>query len=362
MTRLLSALCIVFCIQIICYGANITFDEIESNIIMFYTDEDNSGTRAMVRGIVSQVGVRERITAKEKELGQSIQDRTKITVRISSSIGIIPGSVLYVINDRNLIVAKISVYHTFRSSSMGHMCVGFGNFRNVKNGYRVAQLIMDNKKSDAYIHVSKGNYYRDNGDISKATESYQKAIAFDANYPEAHMNLGYIYLDQKLVPFALKEFEIAYAYIGRVYDREDRYLILKGAAESRFIAAFNSELPKGNKLREKYVDEGIEFSRKAVTEYPDSIEVHYYLGRFYYDRSVENTGKIDTEADERVLKEMEKVISLDENHLDAHIILAKLYKKHSNREQALFYAQKAMKIDPASNKAREIYKSIKGMK
>ncbi|HNX59253.1 MAG TPA: hypothetical protein PKK43_09135, partial [Spirochaetota bacterium] len=171
-----------------------------------------------------------------------------------------------------------------------------------------------------------------------------------------------LYIEQKLLPFAIKEFDIAFANIGKEYDREERYLILKGCVQSRYLVSFYSELPKGNKTREKYVKEGMDFCRKAVSVYPDSVEAHYYLGKFYYDRSLDEMKKIDTENEEIAVKEFEKVISLKDDHVEAYIILSRIFRKHDDKDNALRYITKAVSIEPANREAEDLYKAIKKMK
>ncbi|HEY1406869.1 MAG TPA: tetratricopeptide repeat protein [Spirochaetota bacterium] len=363
MRKYLSLILFIFAITpISLFAAKLSFDKRDESVIIFFTEEDRIGVKAQLCGIVLQMGVKETLDPKEKELGKSVQDHSKISVRLISSDGIIPGSVLYVVNDRNLVVAKVHTVKVFDSTSFYKVCVGYGNFRAVQKDFRVVQRADDERANNAYLYISKGNYYRDQGDISKSIEYFQKAVTIDKRNPEAHSALGFLYLEQKLIPFAIKEFDLANENVGRLYDKEDIYLLLKGSAESRYMAAFYSELPKGNKLRERYVEEGIYFSKRAIAVFPDSTESHFYLGRFYYDRSTDEMSKIETENDENAVKEMEKVISLNTDQFDAYVILARIYKKHNDKDKALQYADKATRINPADSDARELYKSIRKMK
>jgi len=344
------------------FAARLNVDDSNSRLFMFYTDEDKIGVKAVLRGTVLEFGVKEELDKNERDLGKSVQDRTKVSVRLVSTEGVIPGSVLYVVNERNLVVAKIRIVKIFDSPSFYKMCVGYGNFRAVKKDYRVVQKSGDAEAGNSYVYVSKGRYFSDTGDVSKAIEFYQKAIAIDKDNPEAHSSLGYLYLEQKLLPFAIKEFDIAYMNIGKLYDREEKYLLLKGSAQARYMAVFFSELPKGHKIREKYIDEGMEFCRKAASLYPDSVEAHYYLGRFHYDRSIDEMNKIDTDNDEKAVLEFEKVIAIKNDFTDAYIILARIFKKHNDKSNALMYISKAVSLDPKNRDAEDLYKAIKKMR
>ena len=336
-------------------------EEESSDVHVFFNESDSAGTLCHVVGIVDSVGTREMSTDKEKELGMKIQGRTKILVRLSDPVGLNAGAMLYVVNERNLVVSKMSVSSIFRSVSFENMCVGYGNFRNVKQDFKVVRLSKEVSGQSAAESIAKGNFYRENGDISKAIQEYQNALKADPRSPEAHSALGYVYLERNMAQFAVKEFNEAYAGIGRVYDREDRFNLLKGCAHSRYMASFNSELQKGSPLRTKYVEEGIRFAKEAVDVYPESVEANWMLGSFYYDRSGEDQ-KLDTANEVKCRDCMLRVIKAKPDHVEALVILAKLYKKHRNRDKAELYASKAVAAAPQDRAVRDLLTSIKEMK
>jgi hypothetical protein len=352
----------VLCLGTVIYGAKIVSDETAYPTVAFFSDEERRGISVKVKGIVQSVGVREILTAKEQEIGRQIQDKTKITVRLYNSESINPGSILYVVNDRNLVVAKLSVLDVFKSRSFDYMCVGYGSFRTVKNEYRVVQRASDSTVSNAFLYVAQAYREIEMKDTSKAIELFQKAIKADRDNPEAHTGLGYIYLESNMIPFAVKEFDLAYASRGRVYDREDRFSLLKGCALSRFKGVFYSELPKGNKTREKYHAEGLNFAKEANTIFNDDAETHMILGKFYFDRSTDAMTKIENENDDKTIREMKKVLELEPLTPEAGIIAAKIYKKHGEKENALKYISIARNADPKNTEALSLEKVIKAMK
>jgi tetratricopeptide (TPR) repeat protein len=344
------------------YAAKMISDETARPTVAFFTDEERRGVSVNLKGVVQSVGVRELLTEKEREIGRQIQDKTQVTVRLYNNESINPGSVLYVLNERNLVVAKLSVFTVFKSRTFDYMCVGYGSFRTVKRDYRVVQRASDSTVSDAFIFIARAYREIELKETSKAIECFQKAIAADRGNPEAHTGLGYIYLESDMIPFAVREFDFAYLSRGRVYDREDRFMLLKGCALSRFKGVFNSELPKGNKTREKYLDEGVSFAKEANAVYGDDAETHLMLGKFYYDRSTDAMTKIENENDNKTVIEMKKVLELDPANVDAGMIAAKIFKKHGEKETALKYINAARSADPKNTEAISLEKAIKSMK
>ena len=125
-------------------------------------------------------------------------------------------------------------------------------------------------------------------------------------------------------------------------NNEDKYLLFKGLAEIRFREVYYIKLP--NKLRKKYINEGIKYSQEALKINSDSVEVNFYLGVFYY----KNSKPKDIEAKKQFLK----VIDLDSENTDAYIALSELYYRNGNKSRAGFYADKALKIDPVNERAK----------
>ncbi|HNX59947.1 MAG TPA: tetratricopeptide repeat protein [Spirochaetota bacterium] len=156
-------------------AARLSVDDSDKNVFMFFTEEEKIGVNAVLRGKVLEFGVKEDLDQNERELGKSVQERTKVTVRLISEEGIVPGSVLYIVNERNLVVAKMHVIKVYDSRSFYRVCVGYGNFRAAKRDFRVVQKNDDAEAGNSYLYVSKGNYYKEMGDISKAIEFFQKA-------------------------------------------------------------------------------------------------------------------------------------------------------------------------------------------
>lgn len=317
------------------------------NTKIFYTDEDKQGRDAYIVGKVLSLGQRE---INKSDLNQSAQEKTKVTVRLYSNNNLRKGQILYVINERNLIVSRIKVEKIYKSISFGYLLIGYGNFRRVQEDFRVAAERGNIKASNAYIYKSRGDYFFKKNNISKAIQMYEKAINADKTYAEAHLMLGKIYLNKKIYSYAKKEYSLAYDYLWHVYDNQDKFDILLGMIRVRYNLAYESGLGKGNQLRNKYVNEGIKYSKEALELNKNSVELNFLYGYFLYNNANPN----DSEAKNRMLF----VLKNNKNHLKANIILARLYYKHKNQDKAIEYAQKALKIDPSDLEAKETYRKV----
>jgi tetratricopeptide (TPR) repeat protein len=250
----------------------------------------------------------------------------------------------FVINDKNLIMSRLMVKSVFYTQSFGYLMTGHGNFRLSLVGNRVVQKIEDENSKYAYIYRSRGDYHLSHGNVAEAKSQYQKSIEIDKGNPEAHISLGYIYLNDNLLQYAYREFMEAYKNIGRLYDNDDRYQLLKGMTETRYREVYNSTIP--NKLKSQYICDGIKYGNEALQLYPSSKEINYFLGVFYY----RNSDPSDSKARDHMLK----VIEEDPGNIEPYIVLSELYYNHRNMDKASYYVDEALKIDPGNERARFI--------
>jgi tetratricopeptide (TPR) repeat protein len=323
-------------------GAPLRANNPQERVKVFYTEVDGKGWTAVPRGEVVSIGVRE--DSHKEELLKMARQWSRVTVRLYSPEGVKKGDQLFVVNQRNLIVARVDVQSIFQSSSFGPMLIGYGNYKFTRNGFTVVQKVDDNFSKYAYIYKARGDYFKNNGETGKAIELYRKSLEMDRTYPEAHIALGYIYLKDEVMPFAAKEFSEAYREIDRIYDNEDRYLLLKGLTRTRYRMAY--EYTVSGKARKGIISEGIKYAEEALKIYPDSREVNLYLGMFY----LKNSEPQDVKAKNQFLK----VIQVDPMNAQAYLALAELYRKHENNEKAREYARKALEVRPDSAEARRL--------
>lgn len=342
-----SIFIVLFLVSTIFATGQMKYDNPGKIIPVFYTQNDYVAWKAIVKGRIISIGERED-TAKQ-ELTRTLQPKTKITVRLYNTDGIHKGSTLYVININNLIVSRFTVETIFRSQSFGDMLVGYGYFRLSTIGDRVVQRYEGAYPEFAKIHKARGDYYKNAGEFGNAIKEYNQAIILDANYPEAHIELGKIYFNDNVLQFAFNEFEQAYINKDRIVDRQDTFELLYYMAKTRYIEAYDANIPAV--LKDKYIKEGIKYANEALIIMPNSVEILYMLGIMYY----KNTDPDDVAAK----KTFEKVIEIDSTHIGAYIALSELYIKHKNNNKANYYSKKALEVDPANERARFIYRMTK---
>ncbi len=318
----------------------------EYRIKVFVSMTDRQGWYAVLKGKIISYSSKDEYSATDL-FGQA-QDKSKATVRLYDAEGINEGDILYVINEKNLITAKMTVRTVFNSASFGPMLVGYGNFRLSSLGDRVIQRAEDEKSRYAYIYKARGDYYNNTGRNGEAVREYKNALEADKNNPSAHLALGLVYLKEGLDQFAMREFEEAHRNISRLYDNEDKFLLLRSIAEIYYRQVYESFIPK--KITDKYREKGIRVCKEALQIYPKSERMYYYLGVFSFRSS---------DPDDKTAKDyLLKVIELNPSHADAYVALSELYYRHDNIEKARMYAEKAIEADNANVRAQKMLKYI----
>jgi len=313
---------------------------------IFFSHGDKKAVASVVKGLVHSFSTRS--TLDRDDLFGRVQSKSSITVRLYNTDGLKTGDRLYIINKDNLVVSGFVIHRIFKSNSFGEMLIGYGNFRLSNTGDRVVQRIEDEYSKYAYIHKSRGDYYRETGNSGRAISEYKNAIKLDKGNPEAHLALGYVYYRQNLLRFAFREFQESYKRLNRLYDNEDRFRLLKGMADIRYRDVYHSYLTP--QMRIKFIEEGKKYSREALGIYPDSVDAYFYLGVFNY--------KTAEPSDKLAKNYFLKVVKLQPDHVKANVFLSELYFKHKNREKARMYAENALMADPANTRAKQMMKYI----
>ena len=326
--------------------SNMIMEEGAERLKVFYSMTDRVGWYAVLKGKIISYASKDEYDAADL-IGRS-QDKSKATVRLYNAEGIKEGDILYVVNDSNLIVAQLKVRAIFKSESLGDMLVGYGNFRLSTEGDRVVQKSGDENSKYSHIYKARGDFYESTGNSSEAIREYENALKLDKTNPNAHLALGLVYLKQGLDQFALREFQEGYRNIGRMYDNEDKFLLLRSIADIRFREIYESFIPATQK--EKYREEAIKICKEALQVYPQSERMNYYLGVFHY-----RTPKPD---DKKARDYLLRVMDLNPSNAEASVALSELYFRHDNVEKARMYAQKALESDRTNSRAQKMLKYI----
>jgi len=342
--------CVIFCFSGYGYSADLRRMGPERTSA-FYSQTETVGWPVIVRGEVYSIGVSDAMP-EENDLKGYIGEKTKLTARLYSNEGIKPGDELFAVDKNNLINARIKVASIYKSASFGYMIVAYGNFRLCSIRDRVVQRNCEQYSEQAAVCKSRGDYYRENGDDGRAIAEYKNALALDKGHPEAHLSLGEIYYKQGMLQYAFREFTEAKKSLARLYDNEDRFMLFKGMAEIRLREIL--EAPLTQEKKEEFRREGIAFCREALKIYPASADVNYFIGRFYYKKSMM------IEDDDLVARGyFLKVLKAQPVHIGANIALSELYFKHRNREKAEYYALQALKGEPNNARAAELLKYVR---
>ena len=329
-------------------SANLRYESDNLKVTIYFSFSEQTGVDALVKGKIIALSISEDLP--QTGLTNTMDDKTKVTVRLIDNIGIHSETDLYVIDNNNIVVAKFKVKYQFNNKTLGDMLIGYGSFKLSKEGYRVVQIIENTKSGDAYIYKARGDYFYNIGDHGRAISEYKKSIELDMKNPAPRLALGLIYYKTEIYNYAYAEMIAAYNNITSLYDNSDKFLLLKSLAEIQSIEAYKNVNSFENRI--KFRKEGIKFCKEALSLNKNSVDVNYLLGEFYL-RKIEGAADDDKLARDMFLK----VIELNPLHSGANIRLAELYIRHNNNEKGLFYAKKALETDRTNQKALEIIKS-----
>jgi len=342
---------LLLCLFILCSDAYslYKYEEKFLKTKIFFNKNDKEGKNAIIKGKIISISSSEEVHADD--LSGSSHVKTKASIRLFTRENVYPTTTMYVIDPSNIVVSKLEIKYMFNSTTLGDMAVAYGNFALSNPGYRVAQIEMDSGKKDSFLLKSRGDYFERTGDSGKAIEQYKKAIESDPEDPSAHLGLGLIYYKDSIFNFAYSELSKAYKHKDRLYDNEDKFILLKSLAEIRFIETYDNYNIMENRI--KFRKEGIKYCKEALRINPSSIDVNFLLGEFYY-RGIGPDSSDEDSAKERY----QKVTELYPIHPKANLRLANIFLKNNKPKMAHFYAKKALDGDPGNQEAMEILKRL----
>lgn len=320
---------------------------------IFYSSGNFPGTDAKLKGRVFQIGTR---MVGASEINQTVQGKSRVSVRLFDNSGILAGDTLYVVDARSLIIAKITVESVNYTRSFGWMMIGSGNFRRVSADMRVCAVSSESSLPESKTLMARGDRFLSEGDQGSAIAMYEQASAKSRTYPDPHIALGEIYLGKNYIEYAIREFDEAFKYYSNIYDGQMKFELLKNMAYARYKMIYehvNSVKQPGKNPddeRKRFTSEALRFADKALKLNKNDYELYYYLGRLNYE-----TSSPDDKKSKDCLLEC---LNQNPEYYPAMNILAKLYLKHGNRTKAGEYAENALKLNPGNTEARGILKNI----
>ena len=167
-------------------------------------------------------------------------------------------------------------------------------------------------------------------DHRSAEASYAKAISLRRTYPDAHYNLGTLYLSRGLKADALAQFVTATEQNPRHFSAWSNKVILLDDTED-FAQAEEAAL-------------------KAAALFPDQPDFYFHLGNIYG-----KTGRFE-EAESKYLKALSFESSVQPIYYSNMGVLYHRWKKYA---KAVEHYSKALKLDPNLKSAKANLESIK---
>jgi protein O-mannosyl-transferase len=202
----------------------------------------------------------------------------------------------------------------------------------------------------ADAHNSLGGVLLQKGDGKEAAAHFQKALEIDPDYTEAHNNLGNALLQKGSVDAAITHFQKALLINPNYADAHNNLgnaLLQRGNANEA-IAHFQKALQVmpgfaeahynlGNALLQKgNADEAVAHFQKALQIKPDYAEAHNNLGGAQLQKG---------NGDEAVAH-FRKALQIIPDYAEAHFNLGNALFHKGNGDEAIAHYQKALEIKP----------------
>ncbi len=231
--------------------------------------------------------------------------------------------------------------------NLGTIDMGRGNLDSAEEHFKNAQRI-DPRYAPGFEGIAALRYTE--GKVDEAKELYLKAISINPELPDAHYQLGVIYLNEKDYTRAERSFrEVqkykddseAFARLGRVYQLTQQYdkavTALKAAisVNPNNLAAMN-DLGINYLYLQDYAN-AAQVLRKVYEARPDDPNVCYLLGTALSMNSLT--------AQEAVTL-LSKSISLMPQNVKAYIDLSNLFVKIGNRNSAAEVLKRGLSANP----------------
>ncbi|MEE8300475.1 MAG: tetratricopeptide repeat protein [Desulfatiglandales bacterium] len=214
--------------------------------------------------------------------------------------------------------------------NLGNSLMQQGNLREgLEKLLEASRLAPEN----ANIHNGLGLVYRDLGVCEKSIAHFKRALALQAEFPEAQNNLGTVYLLLREWDLAIDRFQMAVSDI--------LYKTPHFAYNNMGLAYYN----KGD------YQKAIENYQKALRSFPSYSLCYENLARAY---EAINSFQVAIES-------YNKSITYAPNYPTPHFSLARLYIKLNRNDDAAQELRLTMEIDPDGPYGNEAKRLLEGM-
>lgn len=183
-------------------------------------------------------------------------------------------------------------------------------------------------------------------DRLKTQDYFKKAIEQDPRFPQAHNNLGLVYLSSSQEDKALKEFEEAisidplykkpFLNIGALYsskkDYEKAISYYKKALEidPNYLEAIQNI--GGQYILQKKFAQALPYFKELLRKDPKYLDAYQLIAEVYQEQGLYKNA----------IESLEKGIEVDEKHADFYIALAQVYKDIRDEESSNKYLEKGL--------------------
>jgi tetratricopeptide (TPR) repeat protein len=197
------------------------------------------------------------------------------------------------------------------------------------------------KPADASAFLGLGRNAFQQGDIEKARQYFEKALAINPREPDTLKELSQI--DLRLGQARQASKRLALLTEIQPFDHEVRYSYAQALKQSGDLALAREELARAARLRDEH-DQLVRL-RSRLVQHPDDLDARFQVARWMLEHGHEQEG----------LKWTKEILRADPRHPATHAILAAYYEKRNETGLANYHRliSATAKENGASDDARK---------
>ncbi|MCB0357088.1 MAG: tetratricopeptide repeat protein [Bdellovibrionales bacterium] len=201
------------------------------------------------------------------------------------------------------------------------------------------QLILRNHKEPLIFHML-GTIYYDRGKFNKAVRAFKRALEIDPGFTDASVGLSIILNDLGRYDEGKHIFDEAHQRLEKKKQQTDPYINEKFAIKHDELGELYSQYKKYNDALEQFYKARNLSSRKAEISLK-IVDCYQKLG-----------------ADQKAIKELEKIIQAFPSFETARLRLAKIYVSKNQRQLARQQWEKVLENNPENKKAKDLLRQL----